>query len=375
MGGGGALRKRSWEDSQEVVRPIGGQVPQRRQLQVVPSMIIEPAESPIFISSRKTNKTGAGADKLQRGLGRLELKPSLAQQTGSLSPTSTHQHHTTKNTIQVAHGCLLLPVMMAAWWYWTKRKARKVLRRLHLMAPPAAGNSMDEDDEDGVDISLAYYQQQQYSNTANSNSSSWDGVNDPHHHNHFHSWDDVQHGSSSNQSGAVRLVQWFKGRGGKTTRSRRRVHANTLQNLRQGPSCQTPEEDDASENSSDAPAELVLARGRRQAAAVLARSKRKQSIGTSAIHVGILDGSENEEPTWRCIQDTMGEGFCTIPNHPSSSSTTSSNGGMDMNGRTPQQNDLHHHQQQQQTASVAVTDTVVDGVVTNGGTIAPDTIL
>ena len=300
------------------------------------------------------------------------------------TPTTT----TSTTSIQITHGCLLLPVLLAAWWYWTKRKARKVLRRLHLMAPPPSADRQEDDaaEEDGVGISLAYYQEHIHdtgcsssTHTSTTRTSNHMGeANDPHQQDPFHSWDDVRHGSSSH--GALRWVQWFKGRGGKTTQNQRRVQANTLHNLRQGPSffehehITSHDEYDHSyvaaaaagaENGIDTPGVdgALLAMGRRRAASVLARVKKNRNrtqagsaATAAACQVGMLDENDHSEPVWQYIQDTMGTSFCVVPNRPTLSSTSSSSDGALLFDNT---NGQAQHPQQP-----ASTNTVVDKAMT-----------
>lgn len=219
--------------------------------------------------------------------------------------------------IHVSYNCLLLPVALAFWWYWTKRKARNVLRRIHLMAPPTEQDGVDEDEGD-MDISMGYFYR--------SNSSEECDV-DP-----FHTWDDVQQGSHlgggnhSRSSSAVRWVQWFKGRGGKTTRTRRRVHATTLHHLRQQPSC-LEQHQQQQQQPAVSPAPLLLSAELRNANNLFLFGKKNDVCRRS----NKLEESDRGDPdesssSWQCIHDTIGGGadFCSAPPLPSSSSSSAS---------------------------------------------------
>lgn len=120
-----------------------------------------------------------------------EAVPSLSGATTVAIPESTlHVAQiggtgTHSRPPEIAHGCLLIPVVAAVWWLWTKKQARKVMSFL-LLRP----QDPDEADEDNL----------------NPNGDRYD------------SWEDLP----ETRAPQIQIVRWIKG---KSHRSKRRVKA------------------------------------------------------------------------------------------------------------------------------------------------------
>jgi hypothetical protein len=146
-------------------------------------------------------------------------------------PWARHERLTQhESPIIIGHGCLLIPVAVLIWWYWTKRTVQRVVRRLvtsHGHHATCSGPTPEADNHATADDGTkdAYSSFQRGSDEA-----------DP-----FYSWEDVMHqeeseanGGGTSVSSTTRFVRWFKGRGSRNARARRRVHAATLHTLRCG---------------------------------------------------------------------------------------------------------------------------------------------
>jgi hypothetical protein len=210
-----------------------------------------------------------------------------------------------ESPVVVGHGCLLIPVAVLIWWYWTKRTVQRVVRRLvtnHGHHATCSGPSPEADNHATADDGA----RDEYSSFQRGNDET-----DP-----FYSWEDVMHqeesegnGSGTNSSSATRFVRWFKGRGSRNARARRRVHAATLHTLRCGGGTTQVAFQEADEHN---PRQQPM----------LSQSDSSESE-TSMIHRVFWTnvGGPASQYTWQCIQNTTVEvELCALEISHSSSS-------------------------------------------------------
>lgn len=198
---------------------------------------------------------------------------STSTNPNAVSSSSDTQQPPVVGGVSIAHGCLLIPVAVLLWWYWTKRTVQRAVRRLitfhgeeRCTGPPPASPSMFADDDDRRNFSARYDNH----HTRSDYYASFPPCRDT---DQFHSWDDVMrqdvwnchhiHDNNhtatnvgdTNSSGGegrahdddnhcqndatpaadsntLRFVRWFKGKGTRNARARRRVKAATLHNLK-----------------------------------------------------------------------------------------------------------------------------------------------
>lgn len=115
--------------------------------------------------------------------------------------------------LNVAYGCLFVPVVFAAWWYWTRRGARKFVRKLMLTTSNMRSPSCDSA---AIDNSMA----DDTSHAPPTRASSSD---------QFRSWNDVVEQESPDMS--VRFVRWIKGN--HSASGKRQMNAVSKRTLRQ----------------------------------------------------------------------------------------------------------------------------------------------
>ena len=257
---------------------------------LLPPWLCDPQRT--CVESESMNEAEPSTRKWTRGLGGREASELRAIEGGVASkhtflrqaPTlrAVSSSHAALNHVYVdhpspviAHGCLLIPVAFGFWWYWTKRTVRRVFRGLltytsnaECMGPTAAKPTEN-----------AYYKSDHRASSSNADQ--------------FHSWEDVMHQERQDDN-TSRFVRWFHGSGTRNSRARRRVHAATLHNLRDGPSLSP----------------------------IMSLSEDSDDMAT--IHMAFSNATSRASAlTWQCIQNTTGGvEICALEARRSQSSET-----------------------------------------------------